>query len=92
MKEKEDSLFNILDMRNNTSFNNDYDNLNIDETAKQKNHPLLSISTLCVHFTSHTLSILLYEIVKLSQEFPDSSTMDIKHPQGSSSKLINIPK
>ena len=52
--------------------------------TKQKNYPLLS--TLNVPFTSHTMSTLLYEIVKLSQEFPDSYIMDIKYPQGISSK------
>ena len=57
-------------MRNNKSFNNDNDNLNIDDMTKQKNHPLLS--TLNVPFTSHTMSVLFYEIVKLSQEFPNS--------------------
>ena len=35
MKEKKDSLFNILNMRNNKSFNNDNDNLNIDDTTKK---------------------------------------------------------
>ena len=59
MKEKKDSLFNILNMRNNKSFNNDNDNLNIE-------------ITLNVSFTSHTMSVLFYEIVKLSQEFPNS--------------------
>ena len=88
MKEKEDSLFNILNMRNNKSLNND--NLNIDDITKQKNYPLLS--TLNVPFTSHTKTILLYKIVKLSQEFPDSSIMNIKYHQESSSIIINIPK
>ena len=58
--------------------------------AKQENYPLLS--TLNVHFTSHTMSTLLNEIVKLSQEFPDSAIMDIKYHHGRSSKVINIPK
>ena len=66
MKEKEDSLFNILNMRNNKSLNND--NLNIDDITKQKNYPLLS--TLNVPFTSYTMSVLLYKIVKLPQQFP----------------------
>ena len=86
MKEKEDSLFNILNMRNNKSLNND--NLNIDDITKQKNYPLLS--TLNVPFTSHTMSVLLYEIVKLSQQFSKSCLIDIKHPQGSVSKVINV--
>ena len=89
MKEKEDSLFNMLNMRNNKSFYNYNDNLNIDNMTKKKSYPLLS--TLNVSFTSHTMSTLLYEIVKLFEEFPDSSIMDIKYPQGSSSKVINIP-
>ena len=77
-------------MRNNKSFNNDNDNLNIDNMTKQKYHPLLSI--LNVPFTSHIMSKLLYEIVKLYQEFPGYSIMDIKHPRGSSSNIIYIPK
>ena len=65
-------------MRNNKQFNNDNDNLNIDDIIKQKNYPFLS--TINVPFTFHTMSTLLYEIVKLSQEFPDSCIMKIKHP------------
>ena len=78
MKKKEDSLFNISNMRKNKSFNNDNDNLDIDDTKKQKHYSLLS--TLNIFFTSHTMSILLYEDIKLSQEFLDSSIMNIKHP------------
>ena len=78
MNEKKDSLFNILNMRNNKSFNIDSANMNIDDTTKPKKYPLLS--TLNVPFTSHTISVLFYEIVKLSQEFPNSSIIHIKHP------------
>ena len=77
-------------MRNNKSFNNDNDNLNIDDMTKQKNHH--SLTTHNAPFTYHTMSTLLYEIVKLSQEFFDSSIMDIKYHHGRSSKVINIPK
>ena len=90
IKEKDNCLFNILNMRNNISFNKDNDKLDIDDNTKQKNYPLLS--TLNVPFTSHTMSVLLYEIVKLSQQFPKSCLMDIKHPQGSVSKVINVSK
>ena len=64
IKEKDNCLFNILNMRNNISFNKDNDYLDIDDNSKQKNYPLLT--TLNVTFTSHTMSVLLYEIVKLS--------------------------
>ena len=77
-------------MRNNISFNSDNYKLHIDDNTKHKNYPLLS--TLNVPCTSNTMSVLLYEIVKLSQEFPKSCIMDIKHPQGSLSKVINISK
>ena len=50
------------------------------------------LSTLNVLFTSLTMSVLLYKIVKLSQQFPKSCLMDIKHPQGSISKIINVAK
>ena len=89
-KEKDNSLFNILNMRNNISYNKDSDKIDIDDNTKQNKYPLLS--TLNVPFTSHTISVLLYEIVKLSQQFPKSSLMDIIHPQGSFSKVINISK
>ena len=62
MKVKDNCLFNILNMRNNISFNKDNDNLDIDDNTKQKNYPLLS--TLNVPFTSHTTLVLLYEIIK----------------------------
>ena len=39
MKKKEDSILNILNMRYNKSFNNDNDNLNVDDTTKQKKIP-----------------------------------------------------
>ena len=78
MKEKEDSLFILLNMKNIKSFNNNNDNLKIDDMTKQRDYPLLS--TLNVPFTSHTMSTLLYEIVKSSQEFPNSSIMNINHP------------
>ena len=48
-------------MRNNISFSSDNDKLHIDDNTKQKNYPLLS--TLNVPFTSHTLLVLLNEIV-----------------------------
>ena len=90
MKEKDDCLFNILNMRNNISFNSDNNKLHIDDKTKQKNYPLLS--RLNVPFTSHTISVLLYEIFKLPQEFPTSCIMDIKDLQESLSKVINISK
>ena len=58
IKEKDDYLFNILNMRNNISFNKDNDNLDIDDNTKQKIYPLLS--TLSVPFTSYTMLVLLY--------------------------------
>ena len=93
MKEKNDCLFNILNIRNNISFNNDNDKLNIDDITKLKKYPLFS--TLNVPFTSHTMSILLYDIVKLFQEFQEfrkSCIMGIKYPQGFFPKVINISK
>ena len=89
-KEMDDCLFNILNMKNNISFNKDIDKLDIDDNTKRKNYPLLS--TFNVPFTSHTMQVLLYEIVKLSQQFPKSCLMDIKHHQGSISKVINVSK
>ena len=77
-------------MKNNISFNKDIDKLDIDDNTKQEIFSLLS--TLNVPFTSHTMSVLLYDIVKLSQQFPKSCLMDIKHPQGSISKVINVSK
>ena len=90
IKEKDNCLSNILNMRNNIPFNKDNDKLDIDDNTKQKNYVFLS--TLNVPFTSHTISVLLYEIVKLSQQFPKSCLMDIKHPQGSLSKVNNVSK
>ena len=90
IKEKDSCLFNILNMRNNISFNKDNDNLDIDDNTKHKNYPLLS--KLNVPFTSHTRSVLLYEIVRLSQQFPKSCLMDSRHHQGSLFKVINVSK
>ena len=49
-------------MRNNISFNKDNDKLDIYDNTTQKNYPLLSTPN--VPFTSHIMSVLLYEIVK----------------------------
>ena len=53
IKEKNNCLFNILNMKNNISFNKDIDKLDIDDNTKRKNYPLLS--TFNVPFTSHTM-------------------------------------
>ena len=90
IEEKDNYLSNILNMRHNLSFNKDNDNLDIDNNTKQKNHLLLS--TLNAPFTSHTISVLLYEIEKLSQQFPKFCLMGIKHSQRSLSKVINVSK
>ena len=90
IREKDDCLFNILNIRNNISFNKDNDKLNIDDNTTYKNYSLLS--TLNVPFTSHKMSILLYEIVKLFQQILKSSLMGIKHPQRSLSKVNIISK
>ena len=67
IKEEDNCLFNILNMRNNISFNKDNDKLDIDDNTKQKNYPLLS--RLSVPFTSRTMSVLLYEIVNYFNSF-----------------------
>ena len=77
-------------MWNNQSFNNVNDKLNINDKTKRKWYPLLS--TLNVLFTSYTKSTLLYKIVKLSKEFSICCIMNIKHPQESTSKVIDVPK
>ena len=77
-------------MENNQSFNTVNDKLNINYITKNQNYSLLL--TLNVPFPSHIISMLLYEIVQLSKEIPDSYIINIKHPQGSESKVINIPK
>ena len=77
-------------MKNNQLFNNINHILDIDNSTKRQNYPLLL--TLNVPYTSHTMLVLLYEIIKLSQQFPNSCIIDIKHPQGSLSKVINFSK
>ena len=90
VKKMEEKLFKLLDMRNSIKFNDDKDKLKIDNLQKNNNYPLLS--TLNIPFTCHRKSTLLYEIVKLNQHCPKPRILDIIHPQGSSSKVINIPK
>ena len=67
--EQKDSLFKILNMRNNRSFINVNNNLNNDDMSKQKKYPLLS--TRNVPLISHTISTLLYEIIMLSKDIPE---------------------
>ena len=87
MKEMGEKLFKFLDMRSSIKFNDDNNKLKIDKFQKISNYPLLS--TLNIPFTCHTMSILLYEIVKLSQHFPKACILDIIHPQGNTFKVIN---
>ena len=90
LKETENKLFKLLDMRNSIKFNDDKDKLKIDNLQQINDYPLLS--TLNIPFTCHTISTLLYEIVKLNKHYPKARIMNIIHPQGRSSKVINIPK
>ena len=64
--------------------------LKIDNLQQIKDYPLLS--TLNIPFTCHTISTLLYEIVKLNKHYPKARIMDIIHPQGIFFKVNNIPK
>ena len=76
MKEKNDCLFNILNIRNNISFNNDNDKLNIDDIIKQKNilyYQHLMYLLLCIQYRYCYMGLL-------------------KHPQGIISKVINVSK
>ena len=77
-------------MRNSIKFNDDKDKLKIDKLQQINDYPLLS--TLNIPFTCHTMSTLLYEIVKLNEHYPKPRIMDIIHPQDRFSKVINIPK
>ena len=90
MKETGDKLFKLLDMRNSIKLNDDKDKLKIDNLQQISDYPLLS--TLNIPFICHTMSRFLYEIVKLNKHYPTARILDIIHPQGRSSKLINIPK
>ena len=90
LKQMEEKIFKLLDMRNSIKFNDDKDKLKIDNFQQIKDYPLLS--TLNILFTCHTISTLLYEIVKLNKHYPKARIMDIIHPQGRSSKVINISK
>ena len=90
LKETEEKLFKLLNMRNSIKFNDDKDKLKIDNLQQINNYPLLS--TLNIPFTCHSMSTLLYNIVKLNRYFPKARIVVLIHPQGSSSKVINIPK
>ena len=90
MKEIKEKLFKVLDMKDSIIFNDDKDKLKIDSLQKIINYPLLS--TLNIPFICHKMSTLIYDIVKLNQNFPKARILDIIHPQGNSSKVINIPK
>ena len=77
-------------MRKSIKFNDDEDKLKIDNLQQINDYPLLS--TLNIPFTCHTMSTLLYKIVKLNKHYSKARILDIIHPQGRSSKVINIPK
>ena len=66
LKEMEEKIFKLLDMRNSIKFNDDKGKLKIDNLQKINNCPLLS--TFIIPFTCHTMLTLLYEIVKLKSK------------------------
>ena len=78
LKETENKLFKLLDMRNSIKFNDDKDKLKIGNLQQINDYPLLS--TLNIPFTCHTMSTLLYEIVKLNKHYPKARIMDIFFP------------
>ena len=90
LEETENKLLKLLDMRNSIKFNDDKDKLKVDNLQQINDYSLLS--TLNIPFNCHTISTLLYEIVKLNKHYPKTRIMDIIHPQGRFSKVINIPK
>ena len=79
LKEMDDKLIKLLHMRNNIKYNDIKDKLKIDNCQNINNYQLLS--TLNIPFTSHTMSTLLYEIVKLNLNFPKARILNILHPQ-----------
>ena len=67
LKETEKKLFKLLDMRKSIKFNDNKDKLKIDNLQQINDYPLLS--KLNITFTCHTMSTLLYDIVKLNKHY-----------------------
>ena len=80
----------ILNLIINDSFNVKYHTMKIDDNTKCVSYPLLS--SLNISLITHVMSALLYDIVKLSEWFPDSSILNIKHHYGTYYTRINIHK
>ena len=78
LKETENKLFKLLDMRNSIKYNDDKDKLKIGNLQQINDYALLS--TLNIPFTCHTMSTLFYEIVKLNKHYPKVRIMDICFP------------
>ena len=86
LKETEEKIFKLLDMRNSIKFNDDKDKLKIDNLQKINNYHLSS--TLNIPFTFHTMPYNANIVIWGYK----ARILDIIHPQGRSSKVINIPK
>ena len=54
-----------------------YRKLQIDDSMLKEKHPLLH--SLRIPFIPHIISTILYEIIKLSVQFPNRNILSIKH-------------
>ena len=88
-----DSYNRIVKLKNmNTegSSNVQYQKLQIDDSMLKEKHPLLH--SLRIPFIPHIISTILYEIIKLLEQFPNINILSIKHWRSTESTVINITK
>ena len=67
-----------------------YRKFQIDDSIIKEKYPLLHF--LHIPFISHMMPTILYEIIKLSEQFPNINIVSLKHWRGVESIVIHIPK
>ena len=83
-------IIKLINVNIEDSSNVQYQKLHIDDSMLKEKYPLLY--SLKIQFISHVMSTILYEIIKLSKQFPNRNLLSIKHWRGTESTVINISR
>ena len=77
-----------FNLNNGNIYNVLYQKLKVDYITKCEIYPLCSSQN--VQLIPYIISPLLYEIVKLSEVFPNMNMLNIRYHRGTESILVNI--
>ena len=72
------------------SSNVHYQKLQLEDSILKEKYPMLH--SLRIPFIPNVMSTILHEIFKLSEQFPKTNILSIKHFCGTESTVISVPK